>query len=380
MYKAPQRIPVAGPSITEREAELAAEAARTAWYANHYAYNARFERMLADYVGVKHAVSVPHCTAALHLILAAAGVGPGDEVIAPDVTWIASVAPIAYVGADPVLVDIRPDTWCMDPAAVEAAIGPRTKAIMGVDLYGSVCDWAALEKIADRHGLLLIEDSAEALGSSYHGRRAGSFGIAAAFSFHGSKTVATGEGGMFVTNDDAMLKRVLFLRDHGRDPGDRLFLNHEIGFKYRMNGVTAALGCAQMERIDKLIEMKRQNFAWYQERLADLQGVAMNIEPAGTHNSYWMVTAIPDADYGLDKFAIMESMAERNVDTRPFFSQLSSLPAFADRPQSRRFCSPTDKGAHVATHGVNLPSGYNMTEDLVDQVCRAFRETLMQRA
>ena len=173
MIVASERIPVAAPSITEREVELAAEAARTAWRQNHYAYNARFERMLADYVGVAHAVSVPHATAALHLALAALGIGPGDEVIAPDVTWIASVAPIVYVGAEPVLVDILPDTWCLDPDAVEAAIGPRTKAILGVDLYGSTCDWERLQAIADRRGLALIEDAAEALGSARHGRKAG---------------------------------------------------------------------------------------------------------------------------------------------------------------------------------------------------------------
>src|SRR5271155_5256546 len=158
MIVAPERIPVAAPSITDREVELAAEAARTAWRQNHYAYNARFEHMVADYVGVGHAVSVPHCTAALHLALAALGIGPGDEVIVPDVTWIASVAPVVYVGADPVLVDILPDTWCLDPAAGEAAVGPRTRAIIGVDLYGGVCDWAALGAIAERHGLHLIED------------------------------------------------------------------------------------------------------------------------------------------------------------------------------------------------------------------------------
>ena len=181
MFIAPERIPVAGPSITEREVELVAEAARTAWYGNHYVYNARFERMLGDYVGVAHAVSVPHATAALHLALAALNIGPGDEVIVPDVTWIASVAPVTYVGAEPVLVDILPDTWCIDPDAVERAIGPKTKAIIGVDLYGSTCDWARLQAIADLHGLALIEDAAEALGSLHHGRRAGAFGRVSAF-------------------------------------------------------------------------------------------------------------------------------------------------------------------------------------------------------
>lgn len=376
MIRAPERIPVAGPSITDREVELTAEAARTAWFANHYVFNARFERAVADYVGVAYAVSVPHCTAALHLILAAAGIGPGDEVIVPDVTWIASVAPVVYVGAEPVLVDIRKDTWCIDPAAVEAAIGPRTKAIIGVDLYGSMCDWAALDCTAERHGLCLIEDAAEAMGSQYRNRRAGAFGRAAAFSFHGSKTVATGEGGMLVTRDRTLFDRVLFLRDHGRAPGDRLFLNTEIGFKYRMSAVTAALGCAQMERIDELIARKRQIFAWYRERLAGVAGVALNVEPADTSNSYWMVTAVPDASFGLDKFALMSAMAERNIDTRPFFSPLSTLPAFADRPASKRFCTPDATGLPVAAHGINLPSGYNMTEDLVDIVCRAFGEVL----
>ncbi|HXQ13238.1 MAG TPA: DegT/DnrJ/EryC1/StrS family aminotransferase [Caulobacteraceae bacterium] len=376
MIVAPERIPVAGPWITEREPELAAEAARTAWYGNHYAFNGRFERMLADYIGVGHAVSLPHATAALHLALAALGVGPGDEVIAPDVTWIASVAPVVYVGATPVLVDILPDTWCIDPDAVLAAIGPRTKAIVGVDLYGSTCDWERLEEIAARHGLGLIEDAAEALGSVHHGKRAGAFGHASAFSFHGSKTVATGEGGMLATNDRALYDRVLRLRDHGRAPGDRFFQNDEIAFKYRMSAVTAALGVAQMERIDALIARKRAIFGWYADRLGGMNGLAMNVEPPGTENSYWMVSVAPDASFGLDKFALMQAFGERNIDTRPFFSQLSTLGAFADRPASKRFLSPNDKGARVATYGINLPSGYNIDEAKADLVSRALKEIL----
>ncbi|WP_413988515.1 DegT/DnrJ/EryC1/StrS family aminotransferase [Labrys okinawensis] len=378
MIIAPERIPVAGPSITDREPELAAEAARTAWYANHYAYNARFEKMMAEYVGIRYAVGVPHATAALHVIFAALGIGPGDEVIVPDVTWIASVAPIVYVGAEPVLVDILPDTWCIDPAAVEAAIGPKTRAILGVDLYGSMCDWDALQAIADKHGLHLIEDAAEALGSSYHGRRAGSFGRAAAFSFHGSKTVATGEGGMFVTDDADLAKRMLFLRDHGRNPGDRYFLNHEVAFKYRMNAVTAALGIAQMERIDELIAHKRGIFRWYQERLGNWNGITLNAEPPGVVNSYWMVTAVFDPALGYNKFELMSAFDKRNIDTRPFFSPLSSLPAFDDRPNAKRLVRPDDRGQAIAKHSINLPSGYNMTEERVDIVCRAMCEILSE--
>jgi perosamine synthetase len=377
---APERIPVAGPSITDREPELAAEAARTAWYGNHYVYNARFEAMMAEYVGVRRAVSVPHATAALHLIFAALGIGPGDEVIVPDVTWIASVAPIVYVGAEPVLVDILPDTWCIDPAAVEAAIGPKTKAILGVDLYGSMCDWDALQAIADKHGLYLVEDAAEALGSSYRGRRAGSFGRAAVFSFHGSKTVATGEGGMLVTDDEDFAQRVLFLRDHGRNPGDRFFLNHEVAFKYRMNAVTAALGVAQMERIDELIAYKRQIFHWYEERLRGLNGVTLNVEPEGVLNSYWMVTTVLDPELGFDKYELMAEFDKRNIDTRPFFSPLSELPAFEGRGDAKRHLSPNDKGRVVSRHAINLPSGYNMTQDKVQIVCDALREVLAARS
>jgi len=376
MIVSSQRIPVAGPSITDREANLVAEAARHAWYADHYRYNARFEQMLADYVGVAHAVSVPHCTSALHLALAALGVGPGDEVIVPDTTWIASVAPVVYVGAEPVLVDILPDTWCIDPAAVEAAIGPATKAIIGVDLYGSTCDWDRLRAIADRHRLALIADASEALGSVHRGRKAGSLGDVSAFSFHGSKTVVTGEGGALATSRRELFDRVLFLRDHGRNPGDRFFLNSEIAFKYRMSAVQAALGVAQMERVDELIARKREIFGWYHERLAHIPGLSLNAEPPGTRNSYWMTTIVLDPKLGLDKFALMKKLEKRNIDSRPFFSLLSSLPAFEDRPRAKRFVSEGSCGGKVSQYGVNLPSGYNMIQRLVDIVASAVIEII----
>lgn len=373
---APERIAVAGPSITDREVELVSEAARHGWYARHSEFNRRFEAMVASYAGVAHAISVPHATAALHLILAALGIGPGDEVIVPDVTWIASVAPITYVGAVPVLVDILADTWCLDPRAVAAAIGPKTKAILGVDLYGSMCDWPALQRLADKHGLHLIEDAAEAIGSRLHDQPAGKFGVAAAFSFHGSKTVATGEGGMLVTDSTELYQRALVLRDHGRPVGDTLFLNSEIGFKYRMNAVTAALGIGQMERVDELVAQKRRIFGWYRERLAGHNHITLNAEPEGCINSFWMSTVVVDPALGLDKFRLMAEMSRRNIDTRPFFSPLSSLPAFADRASSCRFVAPDDRGQAIARYGINLPSAQNMSEDKADIVCGALLEVL----
>jgi perosamine synthetase len=373
-----ETIPVAGPSITDREVNYAAEAARTAWFQNHYAFNSRFEQLFAKTVGAKHAVSLPHCTAAIHLALAARGIGPGDEVIVPDVTWIASIAPVDYVRATPIFVDILPDTWCLDPAAVETAITPRTKAIIAVGLYGSMPDWAKLRAIASKYDLFLLEDAAEALGSTYQGRQAGSLGDVGVYSFHGSKTVATGEGGMLVTSDDAIHRRVMTLRDHGRPPGDRFFINTEVAFKYKMSAVQAALGLGQMERFDELIAAKRQIFAWYKDRLSSLQGLALNAEPETTTNSYWMVTVIPDEDYGLDKFAIMEGLQRHRIDSRPFFSPLSTIPAYENRKESARALPASPKGHSIARRGVNLPSGYHMDQAKIDRVVGAL-ETILRR-
>jgi perosamine synthetase len=370
-------IPVAAPSITEREGELAREAAMTAWGADHYRYNRRFEEMLAAYCGTTYAVSLPHATSGLHLALAALGIGPGDEVIGPDVTWIASMAPVTYVGARPVFVDILPDTWCLDPVAVEAAITPRTRAIIGVDLYGSMCDWTALRAIADRYGLALIEDAAEALGSTYCDRPAGSLGDMAVFSFHGSKTITTGEGGALVTSDPALYARVQKLRDHGRPPGDRFFLNDEVAFKYKMSAVQAALGIAQMERIESLITYKRQLFGWYAERLRDVPGVTLNAEPQGVKNSFWMVTAIPDARYTLSKFALQTALAEHAIDSRPFFSCLSNLKAY-EMAACRPLLSLRPETVQIVRSGINLPSGYGLDEETVDYICQSLTDVLVK--
>ncbi len=369
MSSNPPFIPVAQPSITDREGELAKLAALTAFGADHYKFNATFETMFAEYVGVDHAASLPHATAGLHLALAAAGVGPGDEVIGPDITWIASMAPVDYVGATPVFVDILPDTWCIDPDAVAKAISPRTKAIIGVDLYGSMCDWAALRTLASKHGLFLLQDAAEAFGSVYQGERAGRQGDAAAFSFHGSKTLSTGEGGMVVTSDSQLFERMQKLRDHGRPPGDRFFQNDEVAFKYKMSAVQAALGIAQMERADGLISRKREIFGWYAERLHDVPDLALNVEPPGIENSYWMVTAVPGRSYGLTKFDLQSRLRERSIDSRPFFSRLSQLPAYARRNEAKRALPQVLKGQQAADCGVNLPSGYNLVETDVERIC-----------
>lgn len=371
----PNRIPIAGPSITEREIAYVTDAARTGWYGTANVYIEKFERVVADYTRRKFAISLPSCTSGLHLALAAGKIGAGDEVIVPDCTWIASVAPVSYVGAQLVFADIDPVTWCLDPASVRRSITPRTKAIIAVDLYGGMPNLPELESIAQEHDLLLIEDSAEAIGSWLNGRPAGNFGGASVFSFHGSKTVTTGEGGMLVTDDPALYERCMILRDHGRTPGDKLFFNQEIGFKYKMSALQAALGLAQMERIDELMARKQEIFDWYKAGLDGL-GLTLNAEPDGTFNSYWMVTAIFPSDFRLNKIEIISALASQGVDTRPFFHPLTTIPAFGSHPQalSGRQDNPVCYG--ISERAINLPSALSLDRAAVDTVVAAVRTLL----
>jgi perosamine synthetase len=370
-----ERIPVAGPWITQREVDYVADAARTAWYDQAASYNDRFEQAFAAYLGVRFAVTLPSCTSAIHLALLALGVGPGDEVIVPDITWIATAAPVNYVGATPVFADIDQRTWCLSADSFEACITPRTKAVIPVHLYGGVADMDRINSIAARHGIAVIEDAAEAIGALYHGRRAGSLGDCGVFSFHGSKTLTTGEGGMLVTNQQQLWERVQVLRDHGRKPGDRMFFNSEVAFKYKMSALQAALGLAQLERIDELVRRKREIFRWYEEALAGISGIELNCESRDTLNSYWMVTIVGESHSTWRKEELMESLAAAGIDSRPFFHPLSSIPAYRDRQ-----CAALARRRNVVSYrispcGVNLPSGFNLTKDLVQHIaaqCRSF--------
>lgn len=371
-----KRIPIAGPSITEREISYVAEAARTAWFENANLYQDRFERAFAEYIGVKHAIALPSCTAGLHLSLAAMGVGPGDEVIVPDITWIASVAPIIYVGATPVFADIDRDSWCLSAAGFERCITSRTKAVIPVDLYGNLPDMRAIRQIADSRGVRIIEDAAEAIGSMQSGSRAGSFGDTGTFSFHGSKTMTTGEGGMVVTNDTSLYARMQVLRDHGRRPGDVAFFNSEVGFKYKMTAFQAAIGLAQLERIDELIANKRRLFELYRDALAGLPYLRLNAAAKGTLNSYWMVTVVWDDDIEIDKTSVMAELDMRGIDTRPFFHPLSSLPAFANAVDRPRAQAANVVSYTLSPHGINLPCGAGVGEDEVAYVAAELRDVL----
>ncbi|MDX6696682.1 MAG: perosamine synthetase [Solirubrobacteraceae bacterium] len=369
------RISVAGPWITELEVERVADAVRTGWYDGAGRHVAEFERAFARYTDREYGIALPSCTSGLHLTLAALGIGPGHRVAVPDVTWIATSAPISYVGATPVFVDVDPVSWCLSAEALEPLL-PELDAVIAVDLYGAMPDYPALESMTSDAQVPLVEDAAEAIGSRWGERRAGGFGVAAAFSFHGSKTLTTGEGGMLVTDSAELLERCRFLADHGRMPGDTRFANTEVAFKYKMSAMQAALGLAQLERVEDLVQRKREIFGWYRSRLGDRPDLELNVEPPGALSSYWMVTVLIDRALGLSKFEVIERMAEAGIDCRPMFSPLSSLEAYRDAEDGARAREANSVSYDVGLRGVNLPSGLNLTEDMVERVCITLRDVL----
>jgi perosamine synthetase len=349
-----QRIYYTKPSITELEIEYANDAVRNGWGDRCYEYIRRFEEAFKKHLGVKYVIATSSCTGALHIGMCALGIGSGDEVIMADTNWIASAAPIVHLGAKPVFVDILPDSWCLDPDQVEAAITSKTKAILAVHIYGNLCDMDRLLAIGAKHGIPVIEDAAEAIGSQYQGKRAGSMGAFGSFSFHGTKTMTTGEGGMFVTNNAALYETALTLSNHGRARGQtKQFWPEMVGFKYKISNVQAAIGVAQVERIEELISRKREIFANYRALLKQYPDVLVNPEAAGDVNGAWMPSSVFSPDSRVTREQLQAEFAADNIDARVFFHPLSSLPMFEAQPQNRL-------AWEIPGRAINLPSFHDM--------------------
>ncbi len=352
------------------EVEYATDAAANGWGEKCYEYIVRFEEQFKAHLGVRYAIATSSCTGALHMGMAALEIGPGDEVILADTNWIATASPIVHLGAKPVFVDILPDSWCLNPKLVEQAITPQTKAIVAVHLYGNLCDMHSLLTIGEKHGIPVIEDAAQAIGSVYHGRRAGSMGKFGAFSFHGTKTLTTGEGGMFVTNDPGLCGRVLTLSNHGRARGQtKQFWPDMVGFKYKMSNIQAAIGCAQMERIDELISRKREIFGLYADRLTHWAGVTMNPEKSGTVNGYWMPTVVFAPETGVTREHLQTAFGTEDIDARVFFWPLSTTGLFADQPVNRN-------SHDLPSRAINLPTYHEISSRQQDRVIAVIRDLL----
>jgi perosamine synthetase len=355
-------IPLYQPYLVGREKQYLTECVDTLAIAKGD-FIPRFETAFGRYLGAPHAATVCNGTAALHLALLAAGIGPGDEVIAPTLTYIAAINVIAHVGATPVLADSIRSTWQLDPEQVMRRITDRTRAIMAVHLYGSPCDMEALTWICRKKNLLLIEDCAEALGATCNGRHVGTFGHTAAFSFFGNKTITTGEGGMVVARDAALLERACHMRGQGVSPV-REYWHDALAFNFRMNNISAAVGLAQLEQIEGILKKKRAIADWYRVNLSDLP-LELQQEQAGTTHSFWMCSALAADSPTRD--ALRGHLSSNGIETRPVFHPAHTMPVFFSK---ERF--PIAES--LSQRGFNLPSYPGLSEEQLDLVCSSIKQ------
>ncbi len=360
-------IPVWEPVLDGNEMKYVLDCLETNWISSLGSYITRFEETVATWCGVPHAVACSSCTTGLHLALTALGIGPGDEVLIPDFTLIVSANTVIQAGARPVLVDADAKTWCIDPGKLEEKIGPRTRAVMPVHMYGHPCDMPRIGEIARRHGLVVIEDCAEAHGAEIGGRKVGSFGDAACFSFYGNKILTTGEGGMVLCSDPALAERMRLLRNQAFE--QPRFVHREIGFNYRLTNVQAAIGLAQAENADRKVEKKREIARWYAEEFAGVPDVELPGEAAGVKNVYWMYAVKLGDSFRLGRDGVMAAIREKGVETRAFFCPMHRQPVF--QRSDPRF--PDVSGEYPVSddlwrRGLYLPSGLGLTRDDVREV------------
>jgi perosamine synthetase len=296
-------------------------------------------------------------------------------VIVPDLTFAATINAVLHAGATPVIVDVDPTSWNIDPAAIAAVITPRTRAIMPVHLYGQPADMDAIMALAERHGLVVIEDAAEAAGALHKGRPCGSIGHAGTFSFFSNKVITTGEGGMVVFRDDRAAEHARRLRDHGMNPAKR-YWHDEVGFNYRLTNLQAAIGCAQLEQFDGFIERKLAIAAAYRARLGRIEGLNLPAEIPGMRNSHWMMSIIAELEgAGLDRDAFMARLGKAGIETRPLFYPLHQMPPYRGHAGNREFPHAT----RLSAHGLSLPSGVTLTDGQLDYVCGVIERCLATR-
>jgi len=363
-------IPVNEPRLGALERSYLLDCLDSGWISSRGPYLARFEQEFAAYCGVRHGVATTNGTAALHVALAALGIGAGDEVILPALTMAATAFAVVYTGATPVLVDSEPLRGNLDPTQLEATITPRTRAILVVHLYGHPVDMDPIHEIAQRHGLPIVEDAAEAHGATCRGRRAGSLGTIACFSFYANKIVTSGEGGMVVTDDDALADRALRLRDMAHSPTQR-FLHEELGFNYRLTNLQAALGLAQLHQIDASLARKRSMAARYRERLAGIPGLRLPDEAPWAQNVYWMYAVVVDEPFPLDRDALMAALAAEGIETRSFFIPMHLQPALRHLGLFAGEEYPVAED--LGRRGLYLPSGLAITDEQIDLVAATIR-------
>ena len=367
MTEPTRRIPVAEPDLSGNEAAYVAEAIASSWISSTGAFLDRFEREFADWTGARAAIGVSNGTVALHLALLAHGVEPGDEVIVPSLTYIATANAVRYVGATPVFVDVHPDTWCLDPARVREAITTRTVGIITVDLYGHPSDMDALNEIAAIHGLWVVEDAAEAHGARYKDRPVGSLANITTFSFYGNKILTSGEGGAITVSDPGLERRIRLLRGQGMDPERRYYFT-EVGYNYRLTNVCAALLCAQLERAEVLLAERARRFAWYRRDLDGVPGIGFQPVAPWAQSAPWLYCITVDEDiFGRSRDEVARELALAGIETRPFFPPVhEQTPYIAYRPDW-----PLPVTQRLGMTGMNLPMSSFLPEPDIGRISDA---------
>jgi len=355
----PNQILTAGPSISSREIVYVGKAVSLGWNLHHSKYIKLFEEKFAESVGSKYAMATSSCTGALHLSLLSLGIGPGDEVIVPDITWVATASAVAYVGAKPIFADVDPVSWNITVKSIQKVLTNKTKAIIPVHLYGFGAPMVEIDSFAKSNNLFIIEDAAPAIGTEINGKFAGTFGQFGCYSFQGAKLLVTGEGGMLVSNNEDLIKKAWKIQDHGRRPGT--FWIEELGYKYKMNNITAALGLAQIERVGVQIEKKREINFLYREFLTGIEHLSFQEELPNTKSICWMTSIQFSKISGLDIALLAKFLGENGVDTRPVFPTIHSYPMWnvdVENPVS----------SYISSNSINLPSGVALTHGSVKKI------------
>jgi perosamine synthetase len=352
-----RKIPVSEPNLCGNEKKYVDDCMDSGWISSRGDYVAKFEEEFAKKVGVKHAVSVVNGTAALHLLLLGLGVKPGDEIILPTLTFVSSANSVLFDGAIPVFVDSEKETWNMDVSLVEKEITDKTRGIMAVHLYGHPVDMDPLKDICTDHGVFLIEDAAEAVGSKYKGQEVGALSDAAAFSFYGNKTITTGEGGMVTTNDDDLASRMRIIKNQGKSH-DHPFWHEILGYNYRLTNIQAAIGLGQLENLDKFVDKKREIASKYRKYI-DADGITHSPEAEYASSSYWMSSIVIEEASIETRDDVMKKLGEVGIETRSFFYPMHTLPLFQDYVVDGKF----NIADSLSQAGINLPSSTKLSDD-----------------
>ena len=353
-------IPISKPSITSLEVEYVNDALASGWVSSQGKYLDTFEKAFAAYCGTRYAIAVANGTVGLHLALTSLGIGANDEVIVPDLTFIATANAVRYTGANVVFADVDPKTLCIDSSLLPALITKRTKAILPVHLYGHPCEMNAINAIARNFGLFVVEDAAEAHGAELNGKKVGSFGTAGIFSFYGNKIMTTGEGGMITTDNEDFFNQARLLRDHAMK-ADQKYWHEKVGYNYRMTNLQAALGLAQLKRIDELIAKKRLIFTWYKKTLGTIPTVRLNFSATHVRNVYWMVCLETEGMTLELRDIFIRKLKACGIESRPYFYPVSNMPMYSR--------ANTPVAHEVYVKGINLPSFYDLEEGEVQYIC-----------